>query len=164
MVTKQEIKYRWCFWRVKCNNQGTNTWIKVRLTYLNVWQVWLMIFKTKQQHDAFNVHRQRNKVRLVSLGFKLHQPRFRWCIYKLKYLKNHRIKYSDSSNHQTRYHCCFLMLNCFRKCATNVFRRCKETKWVLHMYLELEKLKMSCEWGTERIETKNQKTADVFWG
>ena len=32
------------------------------------------------------------------------------------------------------------------------------------MYLELQKLKMSREWGTERLETKNETTTDVLRG
>ena len=44
------------------------------------------------------------------------------------------------------------------------FRRCKATKKVGRLYLELHKLKISREWGTECLKTKNQRTSDVFHG
>ena len=56
------------------------------------------------------------------------------------------------------------MLNCFKKGTNDVYRRCKATQKVLRMYLELYKLKISREWGTDWLETKNQTKIDAFRG
>ena len=83
---------------------------------------------------------------------------------EVKIPRNNKIKYLESSSHQTKCRYCFQMLNCFKKGTTDLFKRCKATQKALRMYLELYKLKISREWGTDWLEAKNPTKTDAFRG
>ena len=60
----------------------------------------------KDKYDVFRVYKQRNKVRLVYLEFKLQQYRYGWCISKLKCQKTVETTYLETSKQQTKYRWC----------------------------------------------------------
>ena len=134
MLRKLEAKCEWCFSRLKCNKIGAADAIisetskssrnnvlesnkqqtRSRLTYLEVskWEKrydWCFEGQrtAKVKCVGFSGYKQRNKVCLVSLGGKVQEHRYGWCIFKLIRQKLAERTSLKTSKQQSRYGWCF---------------------------------------------------------
>ena len=56
---------------------------------------------------VFSCYKQRNKLCLVYLDFKLQQDSYGWCIFKLKYQEKEERTYLETSKQKRRWRLCF---------------------------------------------------------
>ena len=160
VIKKLKVNYQWYFWMVKCNKPYTrdifrekNAWIKVCLTYLKVWKLgkrydwcfWRTSDSMKDKSDTLSGHKQASKVCLVYLEVKQHYDRCGWCIYNLKKHKMVELRHSETSKQQARSRWSCKMLKCLNKWNNAVFRSCKPTSKLQHIYLAFKNLKINCK-------------------
>ena len=115
----------------------------------------------RHKPDDFNGHKQRSKVCVVYLEFKLHQDRYSCCISKLK-PQNGRINVFRVKQATTSVPLIFLDDKMLKEILNAFFRGCKSTRKVQRMYLTFKNLKINCQYGSQSNKMQEITATEAF--